>query len=171
MKQRLGIADVLVKDPKLVIFDEPTEGLDPKAANQMLDTILDLNSQKGITFMLSSHQLNLVQKICARVGIMSEGRLVGEGSIDELGRNLFGGGKYRIEIDLARVPGKLIEDIKKLKVLTVAADGNKVTITSDTDLREDISKIIAHAGIIMTRMELKQDALEEIYLRYFKEEE
>ncbi len=171
MKQRLGIADVLVKDPKLVIFDEPTEGLDPKVANQMLDTILDLNSQKGITFMLSSHQLNLVQKICARVGIMSEGRLVGEGSIDELGRNLFGGGKYRIEIDIARVPGKLIEDIKKLKVLTVAADGNKVTITSDTDLREDISKIIAHAGIIMTRMELKQDALEEIYLRYFKEEE
>ncbi|TET51586.1 MAG: ABC transporter ATP-binding protein, partial [Actinomycetota bacterium] len=66
MKQRLGIADVLVKNPKLVIFDEPTEGLDPKVANQMLQTILDLNREKGITFMLSSHQLNLVQKICPR---------------------------------------------------------------------------------------------------------
>lgn len=172
MKQRLGIADVLVKNPKLVIFDEPTEGLDPKVANQILQTILDLNRQKGITFMLSSHQLNLVQKICPRVGIMSEGKLVGEGSIDDLGRNLFGGGKYRIEIELARVPDELIADIKKLpKVISVAVDGQMVTITSDKDLREDTSKIIAHAGIIMTRMEIKQDALEEIYLRYFKEEE
>lgn len=172
MKQRLGIADVLVKDPKLVIFDEPTEGLDPKVANQMLQTILDLNSQKGITFMLSSHQLNLVQKICPRVGIMSEGKLVGEGTIDDLGRDLFGGGKYRIEIELARVPDELIADIKKLpKILGVTVDGEKITVTCDKDIREDISKIIAHAGIIMTRMELKQDALEEIYLRYFKEEE
>ncbi|TET51009.1 MAG: ATP-binding cassette domain-containing protein, partial [Actinomycetota bacterium] len=172
MKQRLGIADVLVKSPKLVIFDEPTEGLDPKVANQMLQTILDLNREKGITFMLSSHQLNLVQKICSRVGIMSEGKLVGEGSVDDLGRDLFGGGKYRIEIELARVPDELIADIKKLpKILHVVVDGEKITVTCDKDLREDISKIIAHAGIIMTRMELKQDALEEIYLRYFREEE
>ena len=172
MKQRLGIADVLVKNPKLVIFDEPTEGLDPKVANQMLQTILDLNREKGITFMLSSHQLNLVQKICPRVGIMSEGKLVGEGSVDDLGRDLFGGGKYRIEIELAKVPDELIADIKKLpKILHVVVDGEKITVTCDKDLREDISKIIAHAGIIMTRMELKQDALEEIYLRYFREEE
>lgn len=172
MKQRLGIADVLVKDPKLVIFDEPTEGLDPKAANQMLQTILDLNREKGMTFMLSSHQLNLVQKICARVGIMSKGKLVGEGQMDNLGRNLFGGGKYRIEIELAKVPDKLIADIKKVpKVLDISVNGLKLTVSCDIDLREDISKVIAHAGIIMTRMELKQDALEEIYLRYFKEEE
>jgi len=172
MKQRLGIADVLVKSPKLVIFDEPTEGLDPKVANQMLQTILDLNREKGITFMLSSHQLNLVQKICARVGIMSKGKLVGEGQMDDLGRNLFGGGKHRIEIELAKVPDKLVADIKKIpKVLDITVDGLKLTVSCDTDLREDISKIIAHAGIIMTKMDIKQDALEEIYLRYFKEEE
>jgi ABC-2 type transport system ATP-binding protein len=172
MKQRLGIADVLVKNPKLVIFDEPTEGLDPKVANQILQTILDLNREKGITFMLSSHQLNLVQKICPRVGIMSKGKLVGEGSMDELGKNLFGGGKYRIEIELAKVPDELLASIKKLpKVLNIEVDGQKLTVTSDKDLRSDVSKIIANAGIIMTRMDMKQDALEEIYLRYFKEEE
>ncbi|MCJ7666607.1 MAG: ABC transporter ATP-binding protein [Actinobacteria bacterium] len=171
MKQRLGIADVLVKHPKLVIFDEPTEGLDPKLANQLLQTILDLNREKGITFMLSSHQLNLVQKICPRVGIMSRGKLVGEGSIDDMGRNLFGGGKYRIEIELAKVPDELIANIKKIpKVVSVAVNGQKITVTCNNDLREDVSKIIAHAGIIMTRMDMKQDALEEIYLRYFKEE-
>ena len=171
MKQRLGIADVLVKSPKLVIFDEPTEGLDPKAANQMLQTILDLNSQEGITFMLSSHQLNLVQKICERIGIMSKGKLVGEGKTDELGRNLFGGGKYRIEIELAKVPDGLVADIKKIpKVLDITVDGLKLTVSCDKDLREDISKVIAKAAVIMTKMDMKQDALEEIYLRYFKEE-
>ncbi|MDZ7836450.1 MAG: AAA family ATPase [Actinomycetota bacterium] len=71
MKQRLGIADVLIKDPQLVIFDEPTEGLDVKVANSILETIIRLNQEKGITFMLSSHQLNLVQKICHRVGVAS----------------------------------------------------------------------------------------------------
>jgi ABC-2 type transport system ATP-binding protein len=103
---------------------------------------------------------------------MSKGKLVGEGSMDDLGKNLFGGGKYRIEIELAKVPDELLTKIKKLpKVLNVAVDGQKMTVSSDKDLREEISKIIAHAGIIMTRMDMKQDALEEIYLRYFKEEE
>ena len=172
MKQRLGIADVLIKDPRLVIFDEPTEGLDPKVANQILQTILDLNKKKNITFVLSSHQLNLVQKICPRVGIMSRGKLVGSGSIDEMGRDMFGGGKYRIEIELARVPDQLIGSIRKMdKVLNVAVDGNKITVTCDKDLREDISRVIAREGIIMTGMDIKQDALEEIYLKYFKEEE
>jgi ABC-2 type transport system ATP-binding protein len=171
MKQRLGIADVLIKDPRVVIFDEPTEGLDPKVANQILQTILDLNKKKNITFVLSSHQLNLVQKICPRVGIMSKGKLVGSGSIDEMGRNMFGGGKFRIEIELAKVPDKLVGTIKKMnKVLNVAVEDNKLTVTCDKDLREDISKVIAKEGIIMTGMDIKQDALEEIYLRYFKEE-
>jgi ABC-2 type transport system ATP-binding protein len=172
MKQRLGIADVLIKDPRLVIFDEPTEGLDPKVANQILQTILDLNREKNITFMLSSHQLNLVQKICPRVGIMSRGKLVGSGTIDEMGRNMFGGGKYRIEVELARVPDSLVADIRKIdRVLNVTVNGNKITVTCDDDLRQEVSTVIAREGIIMTGMDIKQDALEEIYLRYFKEEE
>jgi ABC-2 type transport system ATP-binding protein len=172
MKQRLGIADVLIKEPKLVIFDEPTEGLDPKVANQILNTILDLNKENGITFVLSSHQLNMVQKVCARVGIMSHGKLIGEGPIDELGRNLFGGGKYRIEIELARVPDELIAKIKSLPdIVNVESDNSRITVICNEDLREDISMAIAKEGIIMTGMDMKQDALEEIYLRYFKEEE
>ncbi len=172
MKQRLGIADVLIKKPELVIFDEPTEGLDPKVANQILQVIQDLNREKGITFMLCSHQLNFIQNICTRVGIMSNGKLAGEGSVDELGRKLFGGGKYRIEIELAKVPDEIIAAIKDLpSVLDVKVEKNMITVICDKDLREDISKIIASAAIIMTRMEMKQDALEEIYLRYFKKEE
>jgi len=171
MKQRLGIADVLIKDPRLVFFDEPTEGLDLKVANHILQTILDLNKQKNITFLLSSHQLNLMQKVCPRVGILSRGKLIGEGTVENLGRNLFGGGKYRIELELEKVTDGLIEKLKKLdKVVNVNKVDNQLQVICDKDIRQDISRLIAAEDILMTRMDMKQDALEEIYLKYFKEE-
>ena len=171
MKQRLGIADVLIKNPQLVIFDEPTEGLDVKVANQLLTTIQDLNKKKKITFVLSSHQLNLMQKVCPRVGILSGGKLIGEGSVDRLGRNLFGGGKYRIEIELEKITDSTVEKIKKLdKVVNVDRKGKNLQVVCDSDVRQDISRIIAAEDLLMTRMDMKQDALEEIYLKYFKEE-
>jgi ABC-2 type transport system ATP-binding protein len=171
MKQRLGIADVLIKDPQLVIFDEPTEGLDVKVANQILNTIQDLNKKKGITFVLSSHQLNLMQKVCPRVGILSGGKLIGEGSVDKLGRDLFGRGKYRIEIELEKITDSLIDKIKKLdEVVNVDKTGKNLQVVCNSDIRQNISRIIAAEGVLMTRMDMKQDALEEIYLKYFKEE-
>ena len=171
MKQRLGIADVLIKDPQLVIFDEPTEGLDLKVANQILQTILNLNKQKNITFLLSSHQLNLMQRVCPRVGILSRGKLIGEGNVENLGRNLFGGGKYRIELELEKVTDEIIEKLKKLdKVVNVNKVDNQLQVVCDKDIRQDISRLITDEGILMTRMNMKKDALEEIYLKYFKEE-
>ena len=171
MRQRLGIADVLIKDPGLIIFDEPTEGLDVKVANQILHTITNLNKQKNITFLLSSHQLNLMQRICPRVGILSKGKLISEGSVESLGRSLFGGGKYRIELELEKVPGEIIEKLKKLdKVVNVTRSDNKLQVICDKDIRQNISRLITDEGILLTRMDMKQDALEEIYLKYFKEE-
>ena len=171
MRQRLGIADVLIKDPELIIFDEPTEGLDVKVANQILHTIANLNKQKNITFLLSSHQLNLMQRICPRVGILSKGKLISEGSVESLGRSLFGGGKYRIELELEKVPGEIIEKLKKLdKVVNVTRSDNKLQVICDKDIRQNISRLITDEGILLTRMDMKQDALEEIYLKYFKEE-
>ncbi len=90
MRQRLGIAELLIKDPKLLILDEPTLGLDPDGVNRMLDLILSLNRDRGITVMLSSHQLEQVQRICHRVGIMIKGRLVALGTIEELARRKLG---------------------------------------------------------------------------------
>jgi ABC-2 type transport system ATP-binding protein len=171
MKQRLGIADVLIKDPELIIFDEPTEGLDVKVANQILQTILDLNKKKNITFLLSSHQLNLMQRVCPRVGILSKGKLITEGTVESLGRNMFGGGKYRIELELEKVTGEIVEKLKKLdKVVNVTRTDKQLQIVCDKDIRQDISRLIAAEGVLMTRMDMKQDALEEIYLKYFKEE-
>ena len=90
MRQRLGIAEVLIKDPKLIFLDEPTIGLDPDGTNRMLDLIHNLSREKNITIFLSSHLLDQVQRICDRVGIMIKGNLVAMGPIQELAKKKLG---------------------------------------------------------------------------------
>ncbi|MBM3710442.1 MAG: ABC transporter ATP-binding protein [Actinobacteria bacterium] len=171
MKQRLGIADVLIKDPRLVILDEPTEGLDIKIANQILENISILNRQKEITFMICSHQLNLVQKICTRIGIMSKGKMIGEGRIDHIGRGLFAEGKYRIDVELSEVSKAVLDKIRNIdKVISINQNENLLEIICDEDVRPQISKVILENNILLTRMNIRDSSLEEIYLKYFKEE-
>ena len=90
MRQRLGIAEVLIKDPKLIFLDEPTIGLDPDGTNRMLDLIHALSQERGMTIFLSSHLLDQVQRICDRVGIMIKGHLVALGPIQELAKKKLG---------------------------------------------------------------------------------
>lgn len=90
MRQRLGIAEVLIKEPKLIFLDEPTIGLDPDGTNRMLDVIHSLSREKNITIFLSSHLLDQVQRICDRVGIMIKGNLVAVGPIQELAEKKLG---------------------------------------------------------------------------------
>ena len=99
MSQRLGIAEVLIKDPKVLFLDEPTLGLDPDGALRIIELIRSLNQDRRITVLLSSHNLYQVQKICHRVGIMIKGKMVAEDSIEALAREKFGveGEKYTLE--------------------------------------------------------------------------
>lgn len=90
MRQRLGIAEVLIKEPKLIFLDEPTIGLDPDGTNRMLDLIHSLSRERNITIFLSSHLLDQVQRICDRIGIMIKGNLVAIGPIQELAKKKLG---------------------------------------------------------------------------------
>jgi ABC-2 type transport system ATP-binding protein len=90
MRQRLGIAELLIKDSRVAFLDEPTLGLDPDATHRIMELIQALAGQQGMTILLSSHQLHQVQKICNRVGIMIRGRLVACGAMDQLAREKFG---------------------------------------------------------------------------------
>ena len=83
MLQRIGLAQALVNDPRLVVLDEPTAGVDPAGSRDIRDLILSLK-QRGITVLLSSHLLEQVQEVCDRVGILANGVLVREGRVDEL---------------------------------------------------------------------------------------
>ncbi|MBM4332651.1 MAG: ABC transporter ATP-binding protein [Deltaproteobacteria bacterium] len=99
MRQRLGIAEVLIKDPQAVFLDEPTLGLDPDGSLQMLDLIRSLSQDKKITVFFSSHLLDQVQKISHRVGIMIKGQMVAVGRIEDLAKEKLGVGpeKYTLE--------------------------------------------------------------------------
>ena len=83
MLQRIGLAQALVQEPKLLVLDEPTAGVDPAGAHEIRDLILELK-RRGITILLSSHLLGQVQEICDRVGILANGVLVREGAVDDL---------------------------------------------------------------------------------------
>ncbi len=99
MKQRLGIAEVLLKDPKVLFLDEPTLGLDPEGAIQMVGLIQSLNQSRHITVLLSSHNLSQVQRISHRVGIMIAGSLIAAGSIDDLAKATMGVGETEYSLE------------------------------------------------------------------------
>ncbi|MBN1836687.1 MAG: ABC transporter ATP-binding protein [Spirochaetales bacterium] len=84
MRQRLGLAEILLREPKIVFLDEPTLGLDPEGANRIIELIDRMCRDKGMTVLLSSHDLYKVQRICHRVGIMARGRMVVEAATSEL---------------------------------------------------------------------------------------
>jgi ABC-2 type transport system ATP-binding protein len=95
MRQRLGIAEILVKNPKIAFLDEPTLGLDPEATNRMLELIQRLCQEQKMTVMISSHFLYQIQRICHRVGIMINGRMVAAGPMEQLEKEKFGMGEQQ----------------------------------------------------------------------------
>jgi ABC-2 type transport system ATP-binding protein len=169
MKQRLGIADVMIKEPKVALFDEPTAGIDPEGIEQILKLIKNMAKQK-VTVVLSSHQLLQVQKICTRVGILSKGRLVAEGSVDELGREKIGGGKLRIEVQVAEPNSKFVKSIKNVKGVTnVESSGDLLLISCEKDLRRQIAKVATDCDSLIVQMKIEEYGLDDIYMKYFSE--
>jgi len=170
MKQRLGIADVLIKKPKVIFLDEPTAGLDPQGINQLLDLIAGL-PKLGTTVVLSSHQLYQVQKVCHSVGILSKGKVVIGGSIDKLGREALAGGRYLIEVETAQPSPQLVDIIKGIKGVTkVEAKDNLLQISTDSDLRAEIAKVVVQNNVPLIEIKVQQFSLDDIYMKYFKEE-
>jgi ABC-2 type transport system ATP-binding protein len=100
MRQRLGIADALVKDPDILILDEPTTAIDPIGVQEILELLQVLSRDRGLTILLSSHLLSQVQSVCDRVGIFAAGRLIGQGTVQELAAR-FGEDQATIELELA----------------------------------------------------------------------
>jgi ABC-2 type transport system ATP-binding protein len=97
MLQRLGIADALIKDPDILILDEPTAAIDPIGVVEILQLLRDLVRERGVTVLLSSHLLTQVQSVCDRVGIFAAGRLIGLGTVSELAAR-FGSDTGQVEV-------------------------------------------------------------------------
>jgi len=169
MKQRLGIADVMIKEPRIVFFDEPTSGIDPKGTDEILHLISSMSKRK-ITTIISSHQLHQIQKISTQIGIMSKGKLVVQGSIDLLGREAIASGKFQIEVQASPITDTLLEELQKIKgIIGIHQENEVLLITCERDLRPQISKTIIQQDSMLTGIKIEEFGLEEIYLKYFKE--
>ena len=170
MKQRLAIADMLVKMPKVAILDEPTSGIDPQGIVHMLDLIAKIAKEKKMTVIMSSHQLYQVQRICKHVGILSQGKLVTEGSLDQMEREVPGGGRFRIEIKLVEITSALIDCIKRIKgVASVERREDSLLVSCSEDLRAQIAKAIVEANGLLVEMKIQSFTLEDIYMKHLKE--
>ncbi len=104
MRQRLGIADVLMKDPKIIIMDEPTLGIDPQGMHELTALIRELSVKDGRTILISSHELYQIQAISDRVGIFVHGQMIASGRIRDLGKQLQSEGLYLVDIQAEREP-------------------------------------------------------------------
>src|SRR5262245_3277409 len=167
MRQRLGLADALLKTPKVIILDEPTTGLDPQATQEFLELIRDLKKE-GITVILSSHMLEKVQVICDRVALFNAGRIALCGTVTELGRHVLGGG-HRILVEarggdieraLASIPGII-------RVRREAED--RYVLEAESDIRPAVAATVAGVGGALLSLGIRQASLESVYTRYFEE--
>ena len=169
MKQRLGIADVLMKDPQVIIMDEPTLGLDPEGMKEFLQLIRDLADEDGRTILVSSHQLYQIQQICDRVGIFVQGNMIACGRISELGEQLVKENHFALEVEAAPMDDKLLGFFSGLAgVKNISKEGERMLIRSDRDLRKDVTAFLGTHGYSLLHLRQKGGDLDEIYSSYFE---
>jgi ABC-2 type transport system ATP-binding protein len=168
MKQRLGIANVLIKDPKLIILDEPTQGIDPKGIAEILDLFRTINKEKDITIMLSSHLIHHVQEVCDNIGIVSKGKMRVRGEIDSEEFTL--DQEWIVEFTGENISVDIYNRLLELPDLdSIETDGDELIAHCKRDLRSDISRIIVENGGSLFSLNLKERNLIDAYRKFSEE--
>lgn len=171
MRQRLGLADVLIKNPEVIILDEPTLGIDPEGVRELLELISSLSRDEGLTVLLSSHHLHQVQQICDRVGLFVKGRLIAAGDIPSLSKALNEDGLIQIEVGTAHWTDQLVHRLSELEgVQTISRNNEILTVVCDRDLTPKIAEIVIGEEAELTYLRRKEYGLDDIYHRYFERE-
>ena len=170
MKQRLGIAEVLVKKPQAIILDEPTLGIDPDGAIRILELIKGLNRERNLTVLLSSHQLQQVQEICNRVGIIVKGRLIVQGQMDELGRAILKERQWNFLVELGSAANGIENDLLAINgVADIEKRAHGLFLRCTRDVRPEIMALVERKKLQLLQLRSEDPTLEEIYLKYFRE--
>ena len=173
MRQRLGLADVLVKEPSIIILDEPTTAIDPAGVEEVLALVREL-ADEGAAILLASHLLHQVQQVCDRVGIFVSGKLVASGTTDKLAAQA-GTGPIEIEIIAAPPLDAVRQAVQKVSGVTKVAsdirDKNMLVVTANRDVRAELARALVEAGHPPYHLRRRGDELDEIYRRYFQANE
>ena len=170
-RQRVGLAAAMIHDPKVLILDEPTSGLDPNQIVEIRSLIKELGKQK--TVILSTHILSEVQATCNRVIIINRGKIVADGPIEELQRNLRGGEKVMLEVE---VPNSQSFEMISVQVKTIPAietvlliderDSLKrlsVQTSQAVDVRRDLYQLCMNKGWTLLELHRQQTSLEDVF--------
>lgn len=166
-RQRTGIAQALIHDPKIVILDEPTTGLDPNQRIEIRDLIKEIGKSK--TVILSSHVLSEVQATCSRVLIINKGRIAADGTPEDLISEEKG--KSTINIEVEKISSGLADKIKALAgVKEVKISGNKIAVVTgaENDIRKDVAKLVVEEGAGLLEFVHKQADLEDVFINLTK---
>ncbi len=174
MRQRLGIADALVKDPLVLILDEPTIAIDPQGVAEILGLIRALVHERGLALLLSSHLLEQVQSVCDRVGIFVSGRLVAEGQVEELRQRYGSGTDAAIEVGVEG-DGRSVPDADRVESTLRAVAGvtaiepgsepGRWRVHATSDVRSAVATAVAGAGLSLVHLRREEMGLDEIYRR------
>lgn len=176
MKQRLGLAEVLIKDPEVIILDEPTLGIDPSGVRDFLTLIQSLSKQQNITVLLSSHHLHHVQQVCDRVGLFVDGKLLANGTIDSLAKILFDEDGHVTTVTIQQKAGEdgsrivaLLQQVPHVTRVTV--EGNQLTVKATENNTALVVNELVRAGQAIEEVRKKTYGLDDIYQRYFEHRE
>ena len=169
MRQRLGVADVLMKDPKVIIMDEPTLGIDPEGMRQLLELIRELARKENRTLLISSHQLYQIQQICDRVGLFVDGRLMACGTVEELAEQTREDDRYLTELQVTSGDERLVEILKNVEgVLSVGRQGGRYIVGSRQEMGSALAQAALSSGYTLVSLRPCGNDLDEIYRRYFE---
>ncbi|WP_149913760.1 ABC transporter ATP-binding protein [Sphingobacterium cavernae] len=171
MKQRLGLAEVLIKKPKVVILDEPTLGIDPSGVNEFLELIQRLSKDQNLTVLMSSHHLHQVQRVCDRVGIFVDGKMIVDGPIETLAEKLQINEGFKTIIQLADKNIDAIQLEQLLKSISgfrsISFDKDVLSIYSDRDITAEAVKTLVYQEASIVFVQRNGYSLDDIYAKYF----
>jgi ABC-2 type transport system ATP-binding protein len=180
MRQRLAVADALIKRPSILILDEPTIGIDPEGVHDLLALLERLKTEESMTILLSSHLLHQVQEICDRVGIFVGGHLIATGPVDDLERQLAEKEQSEYEIQVVKSDGHEIDDklrdeageaLKSLRgVSAVSSERGVLKVHSRRDTRFEAVRSLLDLGLVPVLVRQRGLSLDDIYDRYFQGE-
>jgi len=169
MRQRLGLADALIKRPSILILDEPTVNIDPEGVRELLKFVSDLRNDEGMTVLLSSHLLHQVEQVCDRIGIFVGGQVVGIGTVGDLARKLQDKWIFELGVDPGPQTTQLADTVRTIPgVHYLEPDGpGRWLINATRDVHTDLLATVASAGCTIDHFVRRGADLDAIYHRYF----
>ncbi|SDK30029.1 ABC transporter ATP-binding protein [Methanoculleus thermophilus] len=165
MKQRLGLAQALINDPKVLFLDEPTANLDPEGVREYRKLVEHL-ADEGKTIFVSSHILSEVREVCRTVGLLAKGKLVAQGTLEEVARALAPSDGDAVRI-IVETPERL-PAIEDPGILSIERNGSRAVILAMADIRDRLVESLYSQGVHIREMHLEEPDIEDVFMAAYR---